>query len=62
VAAFETGLELTPEQEALALRCEELIRCEAALEQERQREWDSTTLRLSPRVRQTVKRLFAVRW
>src|SRR4051812_32501750 len=37
VLAFQTGLELTREQETLALRCEE------ALEQERQRERDSTT-------------------
>src|SRR5213594_553230 len=43
VLAFQTGLELTPEQEALALRCEETIRCEEAIEQERQREWDSAT-------------------
>jgi hypothetical protein len=37
VVAFQAGLELMPEQEALALRCEE------AIEQERQRECDSTT-------------------
>src|SRR3954469_11866188 len=43
VLAFQAGLELTPEQEALALRCEEALRYEEAIEQERQREWDRTT-------------------